>query len=255
MDLGIKGKYALVTGGSHGIGLAIARALADEGCHVAICSRTRERLSKASLDLKQRDVKVLDIPADVMVPQDIERVVQTVIHEWNRIDILVNNVGGGGHWGKESIEETPEDVWTDVYNKNAGAALRFIRLVLPSMRKNKWGRIVTISSTNGLDVTGRPWYGVAKSAEISLMKALSARFELARDGITFNTVAPGAVMIPDTHWEKELEKDPEAFKEMVDKQFTLGRLGEPEEIAHVVAFLCSKKASLLNGACIVANGG
>ena len=255
MDLGLKGKYALVTGGTHGIGLAIALTLADEGCNVAVCSRNQERVARAVADLKARGVEAIGVSADVLISSDIERVMKTVIDSWGTIHILVNNVGGGGRWGSPIVEETPEEVWIDVYNKNAMAAVRFTMLAIPFMRKQKWGRVVTIASIYGREGGGRPWFNIAKSAEISLMKTLAVTPYLVRDGITFNSVAPGGIMIPDTGWEAEKEKDPEGFARMLDKNYPLGRLGTPEEVANTIVFLCSEKASLVNGACIPVDGG
>ena len=255
MDLGIRGKYTLVTGGSHGIGLAIARTLADEGCNVAICARNEDRVAQAVRDLKAQGVEALGISADVLVPADIERVMKTMINSWGAIHILVNNVGGGGRWGSPIVEETPEEVWIDVYNKNAMAAVRFTMCAIPFMRKQKWGRVVTIASIYGREGGGRPWFNMAKSAEISLMKTLGMNADLVRDGITFNSVAPGSIMIPGTGWEDESKKNPKEFEKMVNLNFPLGRLGTPEEVASVVVFVCSEKAGLLNGACIVVDGG
>jgi len=254
MDLGIKGKYALVTGGSHGIGRSIALALAEEGCNVAVCARNIRRIEETVIELKAKGVQSVGIPADVMILADIERVMKTIIDSWRTIHILVNNVGGGGRWGRDEIEETSEDVWMDVYNKNALAAIRFSMKAIPFMRKQKWGRVVTISSIYGREGGGRPWFNMAKSAEISLMKTMAMNARLVRDGITFNTVAPGAIMIPDTGWEKERNRDPDGFRKMVESQFPLGRLGTPEEVANVVVFLCSEKASLVNGASIPVDG-
>ena len=255
MDLNLDGKRALVTGGSHGIGLAVARGLADEGCSVAICARTDDTIAQAVSDLERRGVPAIGVQADALVAADIERVVNTVIGSWGTIHILVNNVGGGGRWGSLNVEETSEDVWTDVYNKNAMAAVRFTRLVIPHMRRQKWGRVVTIASRLGKEGGGRPWFNMAKSAEISMMKTLAMTAYLAREGITFNTVAPGSIMIPNTGWETEALADPEAFEKKLDAEFPLGRLGTPEEVADVVAFVCSEKASLLSGACLLVDGG
>jgi len=255
MDLGIKGKYALVTGGSHGIGFGIALALAKEGCNVAICSRNKDRIEQTVARLKAEGVNSIGISADVLIRDDIHRVMEAVTNSWGTIHILVNNVGGGGRWGSPIVEETPEEVWIDVYNKNAMAAVRFTRLAIPFMRKQKWGRVVTIASIYGREGGGRPWFNMAKSAEISLMKTLAMNPDLAREGITFNSVAPGAIMIPDTGWEEEMKKNPKEFERMVNSNFPLGRLGTPEEVASVVVFICSEKASLLNGACIVVDGG
>lgn len=255
MELGLKGKYALITGGSHGIGFAIAKTLAKEGCHIAICSRDPEKLRRAVSELKTSGVEVLSFPVDVLNAVQIKAMTDELIGKWKTLHILVNNVGGGGSWGSLAIEKNGMDVWHDVYQKNAGATIQFTSLFLPYMRKQKWGRVVTISSTSGLEAGDRPWYVVAKSAEISLMKALAVNKDLVRDGVTFNTVAPGAIMIPDTRWEEEQELNPKDFQKMLDQKFPLGRLGTPEEVADVVAFVCSEKARLLNGACIVVDGG
>jgi len=243
-----------VTGGSHGIGLAIARGLAAEGCNVAICARNLKRLRPAAINLTSMGVEAMGLYADVLNPSDIETVMKTINHYWGALHILVNNVGGGGRWGTDSVEDTPEQVWVDVYNKNAMAAVRFTRLAIPLMRKQNWGRVVTIASIYGKEGGGRPWFNMAKSAEISLMKTLAMNPALARNGITFNTVAPGNIMIPSTGWEEEMKNDLEGFKRKVDSM-PLGRLGTPEEVASMVVFLCSEKASLVNGACIVVDGG
>lgn len=255
LDLGLHGKHALVTGGSHGIGLAVAHALAKEGCSVAICARKTSSLESALRELRNTGVQTLSVEADVLVPSQIDRVVETVTRSWGTIDILVNNVGGGGRWGGSSIEATTEDVWIDVYNKNAMAAVRFTRRVIPFMKKQKWGRVVTIASIHGREGGGRPWFSMAKSAEISLMKSLSLDRDLVRNGITFNTVAPGNIMIPDTGWDEEMKANPDEFNARLERDFPLGRLGKPEEVASVVAFLCSESASLVNGACIAVDGG
>jgi 3-oxoacyl-[acyl-carrier protein] reductase len=255
MELGIAGKFALVTGGSHGIGLATARALAREGVNVALCARNPDRLNEAARELTSLGVQALGVAGDVLVPSDIERIFKTTLGAWGALHILVNNVGGGGRWGSSVVEDTPESVWTEVYTKNALAAVRFTRLAIPVMRKQKWGRVVTMSSIIGREGGGRPWFTMAKSAEISLMKTLAMTSYLVRDGITFNTVAPGSIMIPDTGWEQESRKDPVKFQEMLHRDFPMGRLGLPEEVASVVAFACSEQARLMNGATLVVDGG
>ena len=255
MDLGIKNKFALVTGGSHGIGRAIALALASEGCNVAICARNAGRVRQTAREIEARGVAGVGISADVMILADIERVMETVVRSWGTVHILINNVGGGGRWGSDRVEETSEDVWVDVYNKNALAAIRFTTRFIPYMRKQKWGRVVTITSLYGKEAGGRPWFGVAKAAQVTLMKNLARQKDLVRDGLTFNSIAPGGIMIPDTGWEKEMKADPEMFRQQVDRDFPLGRLGSPEEVANVVAFVCSERAALLNGACIAVDGG
>ena len=256
MDYGLKGRSALVTGGSHGIGLATARQLAAEGCNVAICSRSAARLKSATAELEACGVRTLAVAADLLEANAADRVMDTVEREWGEIQILVNNVGGGGRWGKEIVEETEVRVWSEVYEKNAMAAVRFTHRVLPLMRRAKWGRIVTITSIfGGNEGGGRPWFTMAKAAETALMKSLSRMSYLVRDGITFNSVAPGGIYIPGTGFEDERDRDPRGFARMIDLEYPLGRLGTPEEVAAVVAFLCSAQAGLVNGANITVDGG
>ena len=256
MDFGLAGKHALVTGGSHGIGLATAERLAREGYHVTICSRSQDRLDAALRDLSGFGVKLLAVPSDLLDPTAADRVMDEVERQWGGVEILVNNVGGGGRWGKEIVEDTDMRVWGEVYEKNAMAAVRFTRRALPHMRRGKWGRVVTVTSIyGGKDGEGRPWFTMAKAAETGLMKSLSSMAYLVRDGITFNSVAPGGIYIPGTGFEDEQRRDPEGFQRMIDAEYPLGRLGTPEEVAAVIAFLCSAEASLVNGANITVDGG
>ncbi len=245
-----------MSGGSHGIGRSIALTLAEEGCNIAICARTKSRIDKTVAEIEENhNVDVLGITADATKPEEIQRVMDVIRGSWGTLHILVNNVGGGGRWGKEIIEENSDDVWLEVFNKNTMAAIRFTVAAIPMMRQQNWGRVVTITSIYGREGGGRPWFNLAKAAGTSLMKTLGMHRYLARSGITFNSVAPGAIMIPDTGWEDEEKDAPEAFQKMVDRDFTLGRLGTPEEVANVVVFLCSENASLVNGASIVVDGG
>ena len=254
MQLDLKNKYALVTGGSHGIGRAIALSLAREGCNVAICALDKEGIDSVVKEIESKGVKAVGIVCDVLKSEDIDKVMKEVVESFGTVDILINNVGGGGRWGSEIVEETKEEVWLDVYNKNAMTAVRFTMKAIPFMRKQKWGRVVTIASIHGLEGGGRPWFNMAKSAEISLMKTLSMNSELAKDGITFNSVAPGPIMIEGTGWEKAKEENSKEYQDVI-KSIPSGRLGTPEEVADVVVFLCSPKASLVSGACIAVDGG
>lgn len=218
MDLGLTGKRALVTGGSKGIGLAIVKALRAEGCNVTSWSRSEG--------------------VNVLKEGDIIR----AMRDSARPEILINNVGGGGRWGKEDVCATPNDVWDDVFLKNAGIAAMLTRWAIPHMRAQKWGRVITITSIlGGKEGNGRPWFVVAKAAQTALMKSLATQSYLARDGLTFNSVAPGLI---------------DAGKPgLGNEELPLGRMGTPEEVANVVAFLCSPLASLVNGANIVVDGG
>ena len=250
MDLGLKGKFALVTGGSRGIGRAIALALAEEGCGVVVCARHEKDLFSVKAELEKKGVPNFCIPADVTSLPDRERVWRAV-QELHGFHILVNSAGGGGRHGTDTAWETHFDVWDEVYQKNAGAAAWFSTEAIPLMLKQGWGRVVTIASVHGLDHRGRPWFSMAKAAEIALMGSLAGDPRLARAGLTFNSVAPGPVIAGG--W-LELKKSPLAFQQEEDS-LVLGRLGTPEEVASAVVFLCSTKASYINGACLVMDGG
>jgi len=217
-------RTALVTGGTKGIGLAIADRLAKDGDKVIVCSRKRPDWQRHSW------VHYDALKAENMV--DI----------FGRVDILVNNVGGGGRWGSDFLE-TEFSTYSDVFTKNAWAAVRFTKLCVPYMVDRKWGRVVTVASIYGKEAGGKPWFNMAKSAEISLMKNLSKDKALTRANITFNTVCPGHISV--------LGKPDEENQE----DFPLGRMGKPEEVASVVAFLCSDEASFVNGASIAVDGG
>lgn len=246
------GRKALVTGGSRGIGFAIAESLAEELCDVAICARDTTGLVEAAAKLSRYSVDVVTVQADVLIPEQRQRVIEDIKKEWGHVDILINNVGGGGRWGKEDVEETAISTWEEVYSKNAVAAIEFTTAFLEGMRLRHWGRVVCIASIYGREGGGRPWFNMAKSAEISLMKCLSMYKSLVREGITFNSVAPGAILT--SGWHTQLETDPEGFAKF-QESLPLGRLGAPEEVADVVTFLCSDLASLVNGACIPVDGG
>ena len=194
--------------------------------------------------------------ADLLDPAAADRVMDAIDRDWSRLDILVNNVGGGGRWGSEDVAATDTQVWSEVYEKNAMAAVRFTRRALPHMQRTGWGRVVTITSIyGGKDGDGRPWFTMAKAAETALMKSLSTMPQLARGGITFNCVAPGGIYIAGTRFDEEKKKDEAAFQRMIDHDYPLGRLGTVEEVAAVVCFVCSTAASLLNGANIAVDGG
>lgn len=253
MDLGLKGKYAFVTGGSKGIGKAIAVALSKEGCNVAICARNKQDLEITYKEIKNNNVDSFYVECDVLKEEDIKKAIYSITTKWHSPDILINNVGGGGRWGKLNVLETGYDVWQDVYNKNVRSTVLFSTAFLSSMINKKWGRIVTISSIFGIESSERPWFGSSKSSEIYIMKSFSRSREFSRSNVTFNTVCPGGILTDG--WKKDIEKNKDNFAKKLDEEFTLGRLGTPEEVANVVSFICSTQSSLLNGSCIVVDGG
>lgn len=257
MELNLKNKRALISGGTHGIGKAIATQLAQEGCLVAVFSRTRERVDSMTqhLNTVSKSGNFIAMQGDVLDEESFLRVEEKIRDNWGAVDIVINNIGGGGRWGQEDILKTDSEVWTQVYDKNLTAALKFTKAFLPDMKKGSWGRVVTITSIYAREVGGRPWFNIAKNAQTVLMKNLSRKKEYASAGITFNSVAPGGIWIPNTGWEEKRDADPVAFESFVQNKFPRGAMGTPEEVANLVTFLCSDRASLINGAAIAVDGG
>jgi 3-oxoacyl-[acyl-carrier protein] reductase len=251
----MKNKKVLISGGTHGIGFEIAKILAKNKYDIALFSRSKKRVKNAVKSLKKYKVKIYADQVDVLNLYEIDNFFVNMKKKFGEIDILINNVGGGGNWGSEFIEKTNYKVWSEVNAKNVGAAIKLITLSIPYMKKQKWGRIITIGSISAKKGIGRPWYVLAKKSEIVLSKTLSVKRELVRNGITFNTISPGAIMISDTGWDKRRKENPSAFKKLINKKFPMGRLGRPEEIASIFPYLCSNESRFINGADICIDGG
>ena len=250
MDLGLADKVALVTGGSRGIGRSIALALAGEGCKVAICARGEEPLARALQELQARGVEAIAAVADVRSQPQIEAVVAPCVAELGGVDILINNVGGSAG-GASLLDSTDED-WAETFDLNLIHAVRATRVVLPYMRERGGGAVVIVSSISGWKPGPRAQYGSAKAAEIFLAGALA--LELAEYNVRVNAVAPGSIYFPGGGWERFREENPEAFARFEEREQPAGRLGAPEEVADVVAFLVSQRACWVNGAMIPIDG-
>lgn len=249
MDLELQGKVALITGGSRGIGKAIAQSLSAEGCLVSITARTESDLHRTAEEIRHKGGTVLPLVADMTKPADIERVVREVISQFGTINILVNNVGGSR--GNRTWEASDED-WTMMLDLNLLSAIRTTRLVIPEMRKQRGGRIITISSIYGREWGGPTTYNTAKSALIGFTKSLAR--QLAPENILVNSVAPGSIIFPGGSWQRRKEQDPDYIDNFIKTELPFGRFGHPEEVAHVVTFLASSKASLVTGTCINVDG-
>ena len=249
MDLGLKNKVAVVTGSSRGIGRAIAHKLAEEGCHVSLCARTIGPLEACEAEIREKGVKVLATPLDLTSPEGGQRLVKATLEEFGYIDILVNNAGGS-KW--TPFADVQDSEWDGIFDLNLYSAVRTTRAALPAMKERGSGSIINISSIFGRESGGPVTYNASKAALISLNKTLA--IELAKSGIRVNAVAPGSIIFPGGSWQKRLDADPEGITQFMGQQIPCGRFGTPEEVANLVVFLASDRASWVVGACINVDG-
>ena len=244
MDFGIEGRVALVTAATRGIGLAIAQALAHEGARVAVVARTR-----ADVERVATSINGLAVAADVTTEDGCRKAVEETTKDLGPVDILVNNYGAraGTSW-----QDTGPNEFESAFRGNVTVSLRMTQLVLRGMVERGWGRVVVITSLYGREAGGAPAYNAAKAAEISMVKSLAR--EVAGKGVTVNGVAPGSILWEGGGWHRRQQNDPEGIAEFVRQEMPLRRFGTPEEVASVVAFVCSRQASLVNGASIAVDG-
>ncbi|MDG0867194.1 SDR family NAD(P)-dependent oxidoreductase [Candidatus Lucifugimonas marina] len=252
MDLGIKGKVALVTGGSRGLGRQSALALAAEGVNVAICARGEGTLNETADELKATGVKVGAFVADLGDESGAADLVAKVTAELGPIDILVNNVGGS--LGTSDLVNSSLDDFHMVMNANLWSAVALMKHVVPGMQERGWGRVVNISSIFGREYGGTAPYMAAKAAMIAASKHTG--MAVAKDGVTVNSVAPGSILHAGGTWEKFSQNNPkEVVDEFIDRNLPMGKFGWPEPIGATVAFLASTQADFITGACLNVDGG
>lgn len=249
MDLGLKGKVALITGASRGIGRAIARALAEEGARISICARTPEVLEQAAAEMRSAGHEVLAMTADVTdLPQVTAWVLRTSEH-WGGIDILINNAGGAV---VGTLAELEDSAWQESFATNFFGPVALSRIASAQMAHRDGGAIINISSIYGREAGGPIAYNAAKAALISLTKMMAREF--AAKNIRVNSVAPGSIIYPGGVWEQIFKENPDFERDFISHDFPAGRLGRPEEVAYAVVMLASPKASWITGATIPVDG-
>jgi NAD(P)-dependent dehydrogenase (short-subunit alcohol dehydrogenase family) len=258
MDLQLMDKVAVVTGGSVGIGLAVARGLAAEGVHLALCARDQDRLDRVAAEIREEyGVRVLAESTDIADPGAPQRLADAVEREFGGADILINNAGTGS---EETILDAPDERWQAYWELHVMAAVRLARTIAPQMKARGGGVILHNASICASQPLGyEPIYNVTKAALVMFSKCLAN--ELIGDGIRVNAVNPGLVMTPDwqktaklltagtdTSWQDHLQK-------IADDNAPIGRFADPEEIANLFVFLCSPRASYAVGSTYYIDGG
>lgn len=245
MNLDLKGKAVLVTGGSKGIGQGIAYAFLSEGAKVGILGRHLEDLKAA----KKEGIEIFQ--GDVTDAKDRERVMKEFLDTFGSIDVLVNNAGGSNG---SSVMETSIEQFEEAMHLNFLSAVDLSKKAAAIMKSNSdGGVIINISSIFGRESGGKPTYNASKAAMISFTKSFGD--EMIKENIRVNGVAPGSILHDTGNWKKRLEQDPDKINSFVEEHISAGRFGTVEEVANVVVFLASKKASWVVGSTLNVDGG
>ena len=245
MDLGLAGTRAIVTGASRGIGRAIARRLCEEGARTVGVARGREALESVAAETPG----FIPVVADLSTAVGCEAALAAALAALSGLDVLVHNLGGSG--ARSFAAATDQDL-TAVLDRNLWPGFRLAKGALPRLAEGRSPAIVFITSIWGREAGGGLSYNVAKAAEMSLAKAMAR--DLAPQGIRVNSVAPGSILFPGGSWDRRQKADAQGIADFVRQELPFGRFGTPEEVADVVAFLCSCRASWIAGACVVVDG-
>ena len=257
MDLGLKGRVAIVAAASKGMGKACAHGLAAEGARVTVCARSEADLLAAANEIREKTkAEVVAVPADVTRLPDIRRVVAKTVEAFGGVDILIANAGGPP---LGSFDQMSDAEWQAAFELTLLSTVRLIREVLPHMRKKGWGRILSIQSSSVKQpIEGLVLSNGIRPGVVGLSKTLAA--ELGKDNILINTVCPGRILTDRLQSglrarAKGAGKSLEEYLPAATAEIPLGRIGSPEEFAHVVVFLASERASYVTGATIQVDGG
>ena len=246
MDLQLSGRTGLISGASAGIGAGIAGVLANEGVRLAITARRVDRLKELADEIEKKGgVKPIVIAGDITRADDISRIVGASLKHLGRIDILVNNAGGS----RPLSDENSERVWQEAFALNFTAARLLAEALLPGMCSRQWGRIINISGS--MEPRASNAAIPAKAALHLWAKGLCC--DVASDGVTINCIAPGRIKSEQTL--TKLHPTAEARADFIAKNIPIGYFGDPEDIAHLVAFLASPLARYITGAVIPVDGG
>ncbi|MEK6913335.1 MAG: SDR family oxidoreductase [Nanoarchaeota archaeon] len=250
MNLNITGKRAIVTGAGRGIGREIALSLAKEGVKIAIISRTEKELNETLKKIGGLENGHYAVCIDLTEDGSPKRVFEEIKEKFGIPNILINNLGGTLDIQDPfcSIEE-----WRNIYRLNLEIAIEFNNLVIPEMKKNKWGRIINISSISGSENQGPVPYCAVKSALNAYTRSMGRI--LSPDGIIMAAVSPGVIFTEGGYWDITTQKDPEYVRKYMEERMAIKRFGKPEEISSIVAFLCSEQASFCVGSVFVVDGG
>ncbi len=257
MDLHIHGKTALVVAASRGLGKAAALALAQEGVNICVAARDVNTLNETAEEIRQHtSVRVLAVPADVSSRHDLERLAQTVRQELGSVDILVNNAGGPR---PGLFFEMSDEDWLQAFNLNFMSAARLSRMVLPSMREKRWGRIINITSIGVKQpMPNLVLSNAVRTGLVAMSKTLAG--QVASYGITVNNVCPGYTMTERVlalaaNTVSQTGKTSEEVITAMEASIPMHRLGKPEELAALITFLASEQAAYITGATIQCDGG
>lgn len=253
MDGLLKNKIALVTGSSRGLGKAIARTLLEEGACVTITGSDRKNVEETFLEFNSvfEKERVHSFVGDLTTEEGTEQCAEHLFKKYGAVDLLVANLGsgsGGTEWN------VTENEWSRLWQLNFEGSRRITNRIVPQMIKRKSGSVLYISSIAGQEVVGAPVpYSVAKASLIAYCKNLA--WQLGRYQIRVNVICPGNIYFAGGVWEKKTLSDSSGVQEMLETKVPLRRFATPEEIANVVAFVSSERASFMTGSCVVVDGG